>query len=280
MPAAGGIAIVAPMNTLDIREHLVSRSPWVDRETTVDTVKSGDPLRPVRRVGVGWMATIWDLRAAHEDGCDLFVTHEPTFNDHREPPEGECRRVEPGAGKTAFLAASGLVVLRCHDCWDAWPEIGIRDSWARGLGLEEMVAENAEALTQRRWHAVYRIRPVSLRAFAADVARRVRVLGQDGVDVMGEPERIVSMPAVGVGCGGPDRDMVELGADVLIVCYDGASYWRDRERLAELGAAVVAVEHGTSEIWGMQSLASYLARTFPELEVRFYDRHPRAWHAG
>jgi putative NIF3 family GTP cyclohydrolase 1 type 2 len=268
------------MNTNDIREHLLSRSPWVDPATTVDTVKSGDPLRPVRRVGVGWMASTWDLRAAHEAGCDLFVTHEPTFNDHRDPPDGDCRRTEPGARKTAFLAESGLVVLRCHDCWDAWPGIGIRDSWARGLGLTEMIAENADAPSQRRWHAVYRIAPVRLRAFAEEVARRVRPLGQDGVEVMGDPGRIVSRPAVGVGCGGPDKDMVDLGADVLVVCYDGASYWHDRERLAELGAAVVAVEHWTSEMWGMQSLAAYLGKTFPELDVRSYAHHPRPWHVG
>jgi len=268
------------MNTLDIRDHLVSRAPWVDPATTVDTVKSGDPRRPVRRLGVGWMATIYDLRAAVDDGCDLFVTHEPTFNDHRDPVDGECRRVEPGKSKQDFLDRTGLVVLRCHDAWDAWPGIGIRDSWARGLGLTDMVAENACAETQRRWHAVYRIEPVDLGGFAADVARRVRTLGQDGVEVLGDPGRRVSHPAVGVGCGGPDKDMIDAGADVLIVCYDGASYWETRERLVELGAAVITVEHGTSEIWGMQSLARYLGESFPELEVRFYDRQPRPFHVA
>ena len=32
------------MNTNDIREHLLSRAPWVDRTRTVDTVKAGDPI--------------------------------------------------------------------------------------------------------------------------------------------------------------------------------------------------------------------------------------------
>ncbi len=268
------------MTTNEIREHLLSQAPWVDRDRTVDTVKIGDPLRPVSRVGVGWMASIWNLKAAHADGCELFVTHEPVFNDHRDPPDGECRSVEPGRGKREWLEKTGMVVLRCHDAWDGWPGIGIRDSWARGLGLTDLVAENTDALSQRGWHAVYRIEPTTLEAFAARVARRTAVLGQDGVEVVGDRERLVSRPALGVGCGGPDTDMVARGADVLICCYDGASYWRDRERFAELGVGVVMVEHGTTEMWGIESLARYLAAELPALRVTHYDRHPRSYHVG
>ena len=74
--------------------------------------------------------------------------------------------------------------------------------------------------------------------------------------------------------------MIELGADVLIVCYDGDWYWRDRERFVELGAAVIMVEHGTSEMWGMENLARYMRTAFPGLDVQYFARHPRAWHVG
>ena len=70
------------MNTNDIREHLLTRAPWVNRERTVDTVKTGDPEREVKTVGVGWISSIENLRRAHELGCDLFITHEPTFWEH------------------------------------------------------------------------------------------------------------------------------------------------------------------------------------------------------
>ncbi len=268
------------MTTENIREHFLSKATWVDRQSTVDTVKSGDPRRPVSKVGVGWMATIFDLRAANQDGCQLFITHEPTFNDHFDPVDGSCRHLEPGKTKTAFLNETGMVVLRCHDTWDGWPGIGIRDSWAKGLGLTNLIGENTNADKERGWHAVYEIPQMRLADFARYVAERTRPLGQDGVEVLGEPNRIVRKPALGVGCGGPDSDMIELGADSLIVCYDGGWYWRDRERFVELGAAVIMVEHCTSEMWGVKNLAEYLRQTFPELEVVFYDRHPRAWHVS
>ena len=139
------------MNTNDIREYLLSHSPWVNRERTVDTVKAGDPTREITTVGVGWMSTIDNLRAAHERGCELFITHEPTFWEHG-PVESQWRGVEPGLTKQRFLEETGMVVLRAHDTWDNWPGIGIRDSWARGLGLTHFLAEDPT-----RWHGVYEI---------------------------------------------------------------------------------------------------------------------------
>ncbi len=268
------------MTAQDIRNHLLSKATWVDPKRTVDTVKAGDPTRLIARAGVGWMATIYDLQAAHADGCQLFITHEPTFNDHLDPLDGVCRRTEPGRSKVEFLQRTGMVVLRCHDAWDGWPGIGIRDSWARGLGLTKLVGDNRAAESERGWHAVYEVPATPLGEFARRVAERVRPLGQDGVEVLGDPQRTVCRPALGVGCGGPDKDMVDLGADLLIVCYDGDSYWRDRERFVELGAAVIVVEHGTSEMWGMESLTRYLTEVFPACAFQYYARHPRAWHVS
>ena len=259
------------MNTNDIREYLLARAPWVDPARTVDTVKAGDPEREVRTVGVGWISSIENLRRAHALGCELFITHEPTFWEHA-PPEMRRRTVEPGLSKQRFLDETRTVVLRVHDIWDNWPEIGIRDSWADGLGLTDFVAED-----ETRWHAVYAIEETTLRDFARYVAQKVRVLGQDSVQVIGDPEMRVSRPALGVGCGGPDTDMIEMGADVLIVCFDGASYWRSRQRFAELGVGVITVEHGTSEMWGLENLAKYLRETFPALAVHYVALHPRPW---
>ena len=87
----------------------------------------------------------------------------------------------------------------------------------------------------------------------------------------------VSRPSVGVGCGGPDTDMVEKGSDVLIVCFDGASYWAKRQRFAELGVGVITVEHGTTEMWGLEDLAKHLNEKFPEIEFLYFAEHAKPW---
>jgi putative NIF3 family GTP cyclohydrolase 1 type 2 len=259
------------MNTLDIRNYLWSHAPWVKQEKTVDHVLAGDGQKEIHTVGVGWMATIYNLHAAHERGCDLLVSHEPLYWDHWGTSDRH-KVVGPGITKQRFLQETGMVVLRAHDSWDNWPEIGIRDSWAAGLGFTRFVAQD-----ETRWHAVYAIEPMALRDLARYVAKKIAVLGEDSVRVYGDPDRVVSRPSLGVGCGGPDRDMVELGSDALIVCDDGASYWSTRERLAEMGVGVIVVEHGTSEMWGIENLARHLAATFPELDVMYLDQHPRPW---
>ena len=258
--------------TLDLRDYLIANSPWVDPDHTVDTVKIGDPTRPVQKAGVCWFASIETVRAAIDAGCDLLVCHEPTFWQH-EAPEDRWRDRPPGIAKRQLLEDTGLVILRAHDTWDQWPGVGIRDAWARCLGLEKTVYTS----TEHNYHAMYEIEQQPLREFAGHVAARVKTLREDSVRVMGDPDRLVCRPAIGVGCMGPGKDVVEAGADVLVVCYDGASYWAVRERLHEMGAALIVVEHGTSEVPGMKNLCDHLAQQFPDVPFQFLDEHPMPW---
>ena len=261
------------MNTNQMLQHMIGDSPWVDPENTVDTIKAGDGEKEIHTVAVCWYPSLETLRAAIELGCDLVVTHEPTWWDHHDRPGG-WRERGPGLEKTKLLQDSGMVVARLHDTWDNWPVHGIRDSLAKGLGFTRFVGED-----ETRWHATYEVEPQSLRDFARTVAQKVAPLGEDAVQVIGDPEMIVQHPSIGVGCGGPGEDMIDIGSDVLIMCFDGASYWSQRERFAEQGVGVITLEHGTTEMWGMESLARYIEDTWPDLDVHYLDRHWKAWHA-
>ena len=258
--------------TREIQHYLLSNSPWVDPKTTVDTVKSGNPDREIAKAGVCWFGDLGTMMAAHESGCELLVVHEPIFWDHHKD-EAPWRTKAPGTSKQRFLDESSLVILRAHDTWDQWPEIGIRDSWAAGLGLTTRIKESEG----HRYHAMYEVTPRPLHQFARYIAERIRSTGEDSVQVIGDPNRIVSRPALGVGCIGPDTDMVDAGADVVIVCYDGAPYWMVRERIVEQGAAVITVEHGTSEMWGIENLCRHLTEVFPAIEWQYFADHPRTW---
>ncbi|MBN2287695.1 MAG: Nif3-like dinuclear metal center hexameric protein [Candidatus Glassbacteria bacterium] len=256
----------------EIHEHFLAGAPWVDPDETVDTFKAGDPLREVKTVAVGWMSTIYDLRKAVELGCELFITHEPTFWEHAAP-EQRFRQAPGGIEKTRLLEETGLVVLRCHDAWDKWPGIGIRDAWAGGLGLTRAVDVSGDG-----WSTIYAMQETTLREFAAHVLSRVRPVGQDSVQVMGDPGMKISRPCLGVGCYSPGMEMIEKGADCLVGVFDGSwYYWEQRERFVECGAAVITVEHGCSEHWGMKNCADYVAGTWPGLTVHYLDLYPRPW---
>ena len=255
-----------------IREYLLSHSPWVNREKTVDTIKFGDPEKVVKKAAVCWYASIETLRKAKEEGCDLVITHEPTFWEHAAP-EQTWRTKGPGIAKRELLEQSGMTVLRAHDSWDQWPEVGIRDSWAAFLGLGKRVYESK----QNRYFGVYEVPEQSLHKFARYMANRIHPLGEDSVQVIGAPKRRIAKVAIGVGCATPEEECIQAGADVIICCYDGAGYWNMRERLHESGAAVITLEHGSTEMPGLENLAKHLREIFPQVEFVYLAEHPRTW---
>jgi len=256
----------------EIRYHLLSESPWVNPDRTVDTVKAGDGNRDIRRAEVCWYPSFDTIREAANRDCQLLVCHEPMFWEH-SVDELSWRRKGPGVPKQRLLEETNMVVLRVHDTWDQWPEIGIRDSWAAFLGFEKRVY----ASENHNYHAIYEIPKQPLKAFAQDIANRVGVIGEDSVQVIGDPGKLVCRPAIGVGCVIPNQETIESGADVLIGCYDGAQYWRDRERFFESGAAVITVEHGTCELPGIESLCRYLAQQYPDVTFEYLAEHPLTW---
>ena len=163
--------------------------------------------------------------------------------------------------KFAWLDESGLVVYRCHDVWDRYPEIGIRASWQRGLRLGGHVMVDAYPFF------VTEIQPTTLGDLARRILGRVQPLGQNGVLVSGDLGQTVSRVATGTGAIVNPFQMAELGADVGVVVDDYYTHVRMGVHARELGFPTITVNHGVAEEWGMEKLAAYLARAFPELEV-------------
>ena len=63
--ALGGRAIAEsskPLKVKDVVAHFLSRSPWVNRDRTVDRVIIGDPEKQVNRCVVTWMPSFAALR--------------------------------------------------------------------------------------------------------------------------------------------------------------------------------------------------------------------------
>jgi hypothetical protein len=60
--------------------------PW--QKETVDTFKAGNPDAPVTGITVTMMATMDVLQRAAANGQNFVITHEPTFYNHLDVPEG------------------------------------------------------------------------------------------------------------------------------------------------------------------------------------------------
>lgn len=257
------------MRAGDILAHFHAVCWWLDRERTVDRIIIGDPEAPVRRALVTWMSTFPAVRAAAARGCQLVVTHEPTFWVHQEELAAVARwpahspRAQTAARKRTFIEEHGMVVLRIHDSWDRMPEVGIPWAWGRFLGLGDRPSLIGSAGFQHR----YDIEPTSLDALAGRIAARTARLGEPMVQVVGDGERLVSKVGIGTGCYCRPSEFVEMGCDVSVVCDDGTWYWEQLQAAADSDHPLIRVNHGTSEEPGMVTLTHYLRETFPDLTV-------------
>jgi len=239
------------MTAADVLEHFLSRADWVDSSKTVDRVIAGDPQTEVSGCMVAWMPGLAALRAAAEAGVELLVCHEPTFWDHRDRLPGR----EPGcADKLRFIEERGLVVIRIHDCWDRWPQVGIPWAWARLLGFDGEPA----AVDARGYQHRYDIAPVAFEQFAERVAARTAAVGEPFVEAAGDPGATVSRIGIGTGCLCDVPVYLEMGCDCFVVCDDGTRYWQDIQYAVDLGLAVICVNHATAEEPGMATLAQYI----------------------
>jgi putative NIF3 family GTP cyclohydrolase 1 type 2 len=253
------------MKCIDIHNHFRSTetAKLVNWERTTDTFKAGDPSKPVRKVAVAWKAS-WDaLKEAAAKGADLFVSHESIcVNAENGSPEPEVKFALPSEmPKFEWLEKSGLVVYRCHDVWDRFPEIGIRDTWQRELKLGGKIIKDEYPFY------VTEVAPITLGDLAKHLLEVLKPLGQNGVVVTGDLNKKVSRIGTGTGQNNNSVALRDAGADVGIMTDDGYNNVRMGHHAKELGFPTIVVNHGVSEEWALRNLAIYLQKTFPQLEV-------------
>ncbi len=239
------------MTIHNILEHFLSRSDWVDRDTTVDRIIAGNPDIEVDRCLVTWMPSFDALRCMVNRDIHLLICHEPTFWNHRDDQPADDPLLQE---KLRFIEEHNLVVLRNHDGWDRWPDIGIPWAWADFLGLGNQPANISPDGFQHR----YDIDPVPLETFARNVAQRCESLGEPQVQVAGDPARLVSRIGIGTGCVCRIPAFQEMNCDCSIVCDDGSSYWSNIQRAKDGGHPIIRVNHGTCEEPGMVTLTNYI----------------------
>src|SRR3989454_10895057 len=89
-----------------IQEHV--GVPW--NTETVDTFKAGNPDTRVTRIAVTMMATMDVLQRASANGQNLVITHEPTFYNHLDRPQGMEENDPVWNEKRDFIKKKGMVV--------------------------------------------------------------------------------------------------------------------------------------------------------------------------
>jgi len=237
------------MRIAEVHEHLKSVAYWNNWSQTVDGFLWGNPDKDLTGIAVCWSSKRPQVEWALEKGCNLYITHEPLYsyvhhNQYQHPMEAE---------KTRVLRESGIVVYRCHDVLDMFPDIGIPDSWARILGFK------GPPSSTRNYYRSYDLEEGSTaRSVAGRLLTRIADLGQDSIHLVGPADREVTRAVVGTGAITSFRVMAQMG-DLLIVTDDGTRLWESAQWSVDTDTPMLIVNHATAEEPGVRALAGYLS---------------------
>jgi len=246
------------MKAIELNRYLNSQIKDL-REKTVDRVIYGDPNAEVKEIAVAWMPYRKTIEEAKALGANLLVVHEPTFYDHWDL-DGNLADIPETEAKKKFIDESGITIIRCHDVWDAFPEIGIPYAWGNFLDLGEPVKSI-------RFYNLYEIPEQPAAAFAQKVAAKTATLGQPSVGFYGNPDRTVKTVGLGTGCISNPFKIYELGADLAISVDDVVRAWVAGEWCQDAGNPLLVVNHCVSEDPGMATLTGYLKEILPDIPV-------------
>ncbi len=251
-----------------IQEHV--GVPW--KAQTVDTFKAGNPEMRVTGIAVTMMATLDVLQGAAAKGENLVITHEPTFYNHLDRPEGMEENDAVWKEKREFIEKKGLVVWRFHDHWHLRKPDGIQLGMAHALEWEKF--QNAEN------EHLFKVPEVTLEKLAADVAKK---LDTPVLRVVGNPEMKVTKIAFSPGSAGFARETHALEMDDVEVLLVGETReWETVEYAADAVTegkrkALIVIGHVPSEQAGMEECARWLKTFVKDVPVEFVPTKQPFW---
>jgi putative NIF3 family GTP cyclohydrolase 1 type 2 len=251
-----------------IQEHV--GVPW--NADTVDTFKAGNPDTRVTGIAVTMMATLDVLQRAAAHGQNLIITHEPTFYNHLDRPQGMDESDAVWKEKRAFIEKNGLVIWRFHDHWHRRNPDGILAGMVKALAWEKyQSAENPRLFT---------VPEITLGKLAADLAK---LLETPVLRVVGNPEMKVTRLALSPGSAGFERETHALELESVEVLLVGETReWETVEYAADAVTegkrkALIVIGHVPSEQAGMEECARWLKTFVKDVPIKFVATKQPFW---
>jgi putative NIF3 family GTP cyclohydrolase 1 type 2 len=239
---------------------------------TVDTFKAGNPDTPVTGIAVTMMATLDILQRAAANHQNFVITHEPTFYNHLDKPEGLDASDPVWTEKRAFIEKNNMVVWRFHDHWHRRKPDGILAGMIHVLGWEKYQRSD--------FPYGFTLPETALAKLAADVRQK---LDAPALRVVGDPEMKVTKIAFSPGSAGFVRETHALERDDVEVLLVGETReWETVEYAADAVTegkrkALIIIGHIPSEQAGMEECARWLKTFITGTPIEFVPAKQPFW---
>lgn len=260
------------MNVREVVEIVLTLNGGRKIENTCDQLIEGDWDRQVTGVVTTFMATVDVIRRSIEMGCNLIITHEPTYftgSDHLDWVKDDPVYQR----KKALINDNRISIWRYHDHMHLGSTDLIYAGLLETLGWKEYLNKNIP-----QPHC-YTIPPATVSAL---VGFFKKTLGMQIIQIVGDPGTKCRRVGILVGGGSLGLGKEEMPAKLMhdeqldvIVCgeiteWTLTAYVRDAAALG-FNKALIILGHERSEEPGMKELPKLLQPILKGISVRFID---------
>lgn len=237
---------------------------------TVDTIKAGDGNTVVTGIATTFMTTLDVLKRAKAAGCNMVITHEPTFYSHEDVlslHSGEYVQEE----KLKFIKENGMVIWRFHDHQhNHYPDMVV-EGLVKKLGWKKY--QNQDIFT-------FTIPTQKLKDIVSEIEAKTKA---KTMRILGNPDAKFSKVGMMLGATGseahfqlkknPDCDLLIVGEGNE---WEVVPYIQDEITLGQ-NKAMIMMGHADSEEAGMVECAEWLKTLYPTVNIQFIEAGNPFW---
>ncbi len=258
------VPVIAP-SASEVVERIKREVTCQWSEETVDTFKAGDPSAQVTGIACTFTATVDVLKEAAALGCNLVITHEPTYYNHLDSKQ--LLENDPVyAAKQAIIEENNLIVFRFHDHWHRTTPDGIYVGMMRKLVWDTYLVEGEKNIVD--------FPGVRL----DDITNHFESIFRDAnIRVVGDPNLKINRAAFSAGAPGSASHIKLLqrdDIDLLVIGeapeWETIEYVRDASQ-AGLSRSLVILGHVVSEEAGMLYCAEWMKSFISDLPIHFIE---------
>lgn len=232
---------------------------------TVDTYKSGGPESEITGIACTFMATVDVLERAAEQGCNLVITHEPTYYNHLDNTD-QLKGDPVYAAKLALIEKKNMVVFRFHDHWHRTTPDGIYVGMIDKLEWKPYLLEGKRNMFDLQGKKLQELSDHLKKVFPDAI---IRVIGDPGLEV-----HKAAFSAGAPGSQAHIRYLRQEDLNLVVIGeapeWESLSYARDAFQ-AGFPKAMIILGHTVSEEAGMEYCARWMASFIDEVPVKFIE---------
>jgi putative NIF3 family GTP cyclohydrolase 1 type 2 len=252
-----------PLTAYEVVELMKQNLSCSWSEKTVDTFKAGNPENEITGIACTFMATVNVLKHAAAQGCNLVITHEPTYYNHLDSKE-KLENDPVYAAKQAIIDEHNLIVFRFHDHWHRTTPDGIYVGMNRKMKWDTYLLEGEKNIFD---FPGLKLSDVSTHLKSVFPAANLRVIG--------DPKLKIKRAAFSAGAPGSDTHFKLLQrGDINLLVIGEAPEWETIEYVrdavqARLPRSLIILGHTVSEEAGMEYCAEWMRTFIKDVPVFF-----------